>query len=122
MKIDSSKKIVSILPGSRKSEIKFMLPVYAQLIQSLGSQFNDLEFVIPAPKNVVRYLKLKIAKYKINIKILSESEMSVEEFDSLKLSLFQSSSLAINASGSVVLELAKMGTPMISIYKCSWFF
>ena len=121
-KVDSSKRIISILPGSRESEIKSMLPIYVELIRNLDSQFNDLEFVIPSPKNVFRYLKLKIAKYKLNVKILSESEMSVEEFNLLKLSLFQLSSIAINTSGSVALELARAGTPMISIYKCGWFF
>ena len=121
-KVDSSKRIISILPGSRESEIKSMLPIYVELIRNLDSQFNDLEFVIPSPKNVFRYLKLKIEKYKLNVKILSESEMSVEDFNLLKLSLFQLSSIAISTSGSVALELAKAGTPMISIYKCGWFF
>ena len=120
--IDRTKRIISILPGSRKSEIKAMLPIYVELIQNLGSQFDDLEFIIPSPKSVFRYLKLKISKYKLNVKILSESEMDVEEFNSLKLSLFQLSSIAINTSGSVALELARAGTPMISIYKCGWFF
>ena len=48
--------------------------------------------------------------------------MSVEEFNLLKLSLFQLSLIAINTSGSVALELARAGTPMISVYKCGWFF
>ena len=122
MNIDRTKRIISILPGSRESEIKFMLPIYVELIRNLGSQFNDLEFVIPSPKSVFRCLKLRIAKYKLNVKILSESEMGVQEFNSLKLSLFKLSSIAINTSGSVALELARSGTPMISIYKCGWFF
>ena len=122
MSIDKSKRIISILPGSRQSEIKAMLPIYVELIQNLGSQFDDLEFVIPSPQSVFSYLQRKITKYKLNVKILSESEMSVEEFNSLKLSLFQLSLIAINTSGSVALELARAGTPMISVYKCGWFF
>ena len=122
MSIDNSKRIISILPGSRQSEIKAMLPIYVELIQNLGSQFDDLEFVIPSPKSVFSYLQRKIAKYKLNVKIIPESEMSVEEFNLLKLSLFQLSLIAINTSGSVALELARAGTPMISVYKCGWFF
>ena len=122
MSIDKSKRIISILPGSRQSEIKAMLPIYVELIQNLGSQFDDLEFVIPSPKSVFSYLQRNIAKYKLNVKIIPESEMSVEEFNLLKLSLFQLSLIAINTSGSVALELARAGTPMISVYKCGWFF
>ena len=73
-----------------------MLPIYVELIQKLGSQFDDLEFVIHSPQAVFSYLQRKIAKYKLNVKILSESEMSVEEFNLLKLSLFQLSLIAIN--------------------------
>ena len=96
--------------------------IYVELIQNLGSQFDDLEFVIPSPQSVFSYLKQMVAKYKLDVKILAESEMSVEDFNLLKLSLFQLSSIAINTSGSVALELARAGTPMISVYKCGWFF
>ena len=122
MNIDRTKRIISILPGSRQSEVKAMIPIYVELIQNLGSQFDDLEFVIPSPESVFNYLKQMIAKYKLDVKILAEPEMSVEEFNLLKLSLFQLSSIAINTSGSVALELARAGTPMISVYKCGWFF
>ena len=122
MNIDRTKRIISILPGSRQSEIKAMIPIYVELIQNLGSQFDDLEFVIPSPQSVFSYLKQMVAKYKLDVKILAEPEMSVEDFNLLKLSLFQLSSIAINTSGSVALELARAGTPMISVYKCSWFF
>ena len=60
-----------------------MLPIYVELIQNLGSQFDDLEFVIPSPQSVFSYLQRMIAKYKLNVKIIPESEMSVEEFNSL---------------------------------------
>ena len=122
MNIDRTKRIISILPGSRQSEIKAMIPIYVELIQNLGSQFDDLEFVIPSPESVFNYLKQMVAKYKLDVKILAEPEMSAEEFNLLKLSLFQLSSIAINTSGSVALELARAGTPMISVYKCGWFF
>ena len=46
----------------------------------------------------------------------------LKSLTSLKLSLFQLSLIAINTSGSVALELARAGTPMISVYKCGWFF
>ena len=36
MEIDNSNKIVTILPGSRKSEIKSLLPIYLKLIENLS--------------------------------------------------------------------------------------
>ena len=121
MEIDIS-KIITILPGSRKSEIKSLLPIYLKLIDKLSIQFNDISFVIPIPGNISNYMRPKLNDYKTRIKILSESKMGVEKFDFLKFSLFKFSTLAINTSGSVSLELAKTGTPMVSIYKCGWLF
>ena len=70
MNIDKSKRIISILPGSRQSEIKAMLPIYVELIQNLGSQFDDLEFVIPSPQVFLVICNEMIEKYKLNVKIL----------------------------------------------------
>ena len=122
MEIDVSKKIITILPGSRKSEIKSLLPIYLKLIDKLSIQFNDISFVMPIPENISNYIRPKLNDCKTRIKILSESKMGVEKFDFLKFSLFKFSTLAINTSGSVSLELAKTGTPMVSIYKCGWLF
>ncbi len=122
MEIDNSNKIVTILPGSRKSEIKSLLPIYLKLIENLSIQFNNISFVIPIPENISNYMRPTLNDYKTRVKILSESKMGVDKFDSFKLSLFKFSTLAINTSGSVSLELARTGTPMVSIYKCGWLF
>ena len=61
-------------------------------------------------------------KYNLNLKVLNESDLSITEFNSLKFELFQASLIAVHTSGSVSLELARIGTPMISVYKCSWIF
>ena len=122
MEIDDSNEIITILPGSRKSEIKSLLPIYSKLINNLCIQFNNISFVIPIPENVSHYMRLKLNYNKSRVKILSESRIGVDKFESLKFSLFKFSTLAINTSGSVSLELAKTGTPMVSIYKCGWLF
>jgi len=122
MEIDDSNEIITILPGSRKSEIKSLLPIYSKLINNLCIQFNNISFVIPIPENVSHYMRPKLNYNKSRVKILSESRIGVDKFESLKFSLFKFSTLAINTSGSVSLELAKTGTPMVSIYKCGWLF
>ena len=108
MEIDNSNKIVTILPGSRKSEIKSLLPIYLKLIDNLSMKFNNISFVIPIPENISNYMRPKLKDYKTRVKILSESKMGVDKFDFLKFSLFKFSTLAINTSGSVSLELAKL--------------
>ncbi len=122
MRLDLSKKVITVLPGSRESEIRYMLPIFISTIRQLAERFDDLEFVIPAPFTVSQLVKAKISSSKLNVKVLAEEGMSGEEFKVLKFTLFSLSSFALATSGSVVLELARAGTPMVTAYKCGWMF
>lgn len=110
--LDENKKIVGILPGSRKSEIQFLLPIFlesARLLQEESSE--DLSFVLPQAST----LKVKdledagIRQYKERIKVLIIEEDRYE--------MMQACSCVIAASGTVTLELAILNIPMIVAYK-----
>ena len=60
MNIDLSKRIITFLPGSRKSEIHYMLPIFISVIRKLEDAFDDLEVVIPAPLHLSKLVKQKI--------------------------------------------------------------
>ncbi len=122
MNLDITKRVIAILPGSRKSEILFMLPIFVSVIRKLRIKFDDLEFVIPAPAHVSKLIENRITKEKVNVKILAEENFTSEEFKAFKFSLFGLSTVALATSGSVSLELARTGTPMITAYRCGWIF
>ena len=122
MNLDISKRIITVLPGSRKKEIYDMLPIFISMIKKLRQNFDDLEFVIPTPMNVAKLVKSEIIKAKIDVKILTEDGILSEEFKLFKLSLFYSSTIAVATSGSVALELARSSTPMIAAYRSGWLF
>ncbi|MED5531889.1 MAG: hypothetical protein VYA61_05930, partial [Pseudomonadota bacterium] len=56
------------------------------------------------------------------IKVISEESFVSNEFQLFKFSLFGRSDLALATSGSVSLELARAGTPMVTAYRCSLMF
>ena len=120
--IDTSKRLITILPGSRKSEIKYMLPIFLPVIRKLTARFEDLEFVIPAPLDLSKLIKDNIRNEKIAVKVISEENFVSNEFQLFKFSLFGLSDLALATSGSVSLELARAGTPMVTAYRCSLMF
>ena len=122
MNIDLSKKIITFLPGSRKSEIHYMLPIFISVIRKLEDKFYDLEVVIPAPLHISKLVKQKIKKAKINVKVVGEEELTSDDFQSFKYALFSLSTLAVATSGSVTLELARSGTPMITAYRSGYAF
>ena len=122
MNIDLSKRILTFLPGSRKSEINYMLPIFISVIRRLHDRFDDLEVVIPAPLHISKLVKQKIKKAKIKVKVVGEEELTSEDFQSFKYALFGVSSVAVATSGSVTLELARSGTPMITAYRGGYAF
>jgi lipid-A-disaccharide synthase len=109
-KIDSSKKTISIFPGSRLSEIKDNLPYQIKALTILGkkSKFNLCISIAN------RQVKKAIEKICTNVNIrFIDSNYSYD--------LMQNSYLAIATSGTVTLELAIHKTPSVVSYKIGLF-
>lgn len=93
---------IAVLPGSRGSEIKELLPV----LKSVAEGLPELTF------KVSRLNTLSIEKFR-EIERLSNVEICEEE----SRFLMNTSSLAIVASGTATLEAALLNVPQIVIYK-----
>lgn len=100
----NGKPIVALLPGSRKQEIRRMLPVMA----SLGQQFSDHEFVIGgAPSIDVNYYK----------KFTGEEGPPV--IFNQTHELLRHSHAALVTSGTATLETALFNIPQVVCYQGS---
>ena len=120
--IEANKKIFTLLPGSRLSEVKRMLKIYGKLLPVFFSEFPDFDIVIASPNTVGSYVSKWAKKSNFPIKLLNSNDLSVDIYENLKYALFFTSTLALATSGSVSLELARMGTPMVIGYRSSFFF
>ena len=97
-----NKKIIAILPGSRKQEIKHKLPVMLSVVK----YFNDYQFVIAAAPSIELDYYKEFTK-NINVKIISGKTYE----------LLQHSTAAIVTSGTATLETALFEIPEIVCYK-----
>ena len=104
--IKKKKKKICFLPGSRKVEIKNNLNLLKQIIDDASRIYHDFNFYILCFEEHENIIKKKIDNSKINL-IYKQNE---------KQKVLSESFLAIAASGSVTLELAKYLTPMIVVY------
>ncbi len=99
-------RFIALLPGSRMSEIKNMLP----LLLSISRVFPKEEFIIPLAshrhKDFVTSL-VKSVNPRVEVKVGSTYE------------ILSHSKLAITASGTATLECAIIGVPLIIVYKVS---
>ena len=117
LNIKDSTKIVTLLPGSRISEVKRMLPIFLETARLLNKKYLDIIFICPTPIIVSKLFKEFVSDKDIKVKHINAETMSSEEFEKRKMSLYASSDLALATSGTVVLELAKASVPMIVGYR-----
>ena len=98
-----------ILPGSRKGELKLMLPVIRETIQILHERGNKFELILPAVTRLEADIRQETSGWIIKPTIVMGEEA--------KKKAFTNADLALATSGTVILELALYKVPMVSIYK-----
>ncbi|HVQ64587.1 MAG TPA: lipid-A-disaccharide synthase, partial [Terriglobia bacterium] len=112
--IDPRKPILAILPGSRKKEIRHILPTLCEVADRILTSKPETQFVLPAAPNLDRSLIDKIVGNR-RIKIIQG-----DTYNTLKYAR-----AAIVASGTATLEAALLGTPEVIVYRISpveaWF-
>ncbi len=105
----SKKNNILLLPGSRSSEIKYLLPEFVKLIKDTNNKFRDINWIIPTTKsqhsNVLSKIN-EIKSYPIEVIILEDN------YEKLK-----HASVAIACSGTITLELVLFKIPTIAVYK-----
>lgn len=101
--------IISVLPGSRRSEIKRLAPIFKSVLQKVKESYPDLFLVIPTVGPVASLADSYFADAGIPYRIITGQ---YERYDA-----FISSRFAVAASGTVSLELTACGTPHIIAYR-----
>ena len=105
IKIQSKKPIISILPGSRKQEVKKILSVILKVIK----KFPNYRFIIAGVSHIDKEFYEKILNGN-NTEIIFNKTYK----------LLNSSSLSIVASGTATLETALFNVPQIVCYKTNF--
>ena len=106
--LDSSKNFISILPGSRASEISQLMPVYVAGAKKLLNLNSNRYFLIPAAnKKLAEMIQSTKGINEIPYKL---SIGSAQDFLTL-------SSISIVTSGTATLEAAVLGSAPIICYK-----
>lgn len=103
---------IGILPGSRLSEIKKLLPIFIESAKLIKNHYYEVKFFILAASG----FKNKI----INLFDETKLDYYITENQSEKYNLFSNIDFALCASGTVTIELAKAGTPMLVLYKLNY--
>jgi lipid-A-disaccharide synthase len=108
--LDPSRKIVGLFPGSRRSEIRRLLPVIIAAACLLKKQYPELQFVLPLA-STLREEEITAHLQTANLDVTITRERIHD--------LIRACDAVISVSGTVTLEIALIGTPMVVMYKVS---
>lgn len=106
-RIPAAAPLIAVLPGSRLSETRRLLPIFAQTLERLRENNPELQAVAPTVSTVAA----SIAAYRWPVPV------QVIEDDGEKADAFAASDLALAASGTVALELALARLPAVIAYR-----
>ena len=108
--IKENKKIFSIYPGSRLSEINTLLPILIDFIKLMNEKYNDILFIFHSTLTYSRLIKNQLSKESLkNCEVISD--------DKIKSEILKKSIFAVAKSGTVSLEICNFKIPSIIIYK-----
>ena len=108
--LDPSRRIVGLFPGSRRNEIDRLLPVIVESALLMRKRFPDLQFVVPLA-STLREEDLK--------PLFTAAGIDVTITHDRIHDLIRACDAVVCVSGTVTLEIALVGTPMVIIYKLS---
>ncbi|MGB0499430.1 MAG: lipid-A-disaccharide synthase, partial [Rubricella sp.] len=108
--------VLTVLPGSRTGEVTRLAPVFGV---ALG-QLVDLmpRVVVPVAGSVEAVVAEAVADWPVSITLLKRDVgEAASDFEERKRLAFAASDAALAASGTVALELAHAGAPMVVAYR-----
>ncbi len=113
--LTSDKKILLIIPASRKQELKYVLPTLLKAAKLLQEKDPSITVLIPSGlKEFDEFLNNSLKEYGVTGRIILSNEV-----DAIKPFLFSAAHLALAKSGTINMELALNSVPQIVGYKVS---
>jgi len=110
--IKENKKIFSIYPGSRKSEINVLTPILFEFVKLMNTKYTNILFVFHSTSEHGQLIKNLLTKAGFkNCEVVNDEK--------IKAHILKQSMFAVSKSGTISLEICNAKIPSIIIYKMS---
>jgi len=107
--LDEEAPIISLLPGSRRSEVQRLLPIFKATAKLLTKSIKNLCVVIPTTDTVSDLVRGQLVDWPSQVVMVCGNDA--------RNNAFAASKAALAASGSVTIELAMAGVPHVIAYR-----
>lgn len=106
---DGEPPVLLVLPGSRRSEVRHHLDVFGGVLDRLQAEGHAFELILPTMPHLEATIREGIASWPVKPRVVTgENE---------KRAVFRIARAALAKSGTVTLELALSGIPMVTAYR-----
>jgi lipid-A-disaccharide synthase len=101
--------VLLVLPGSRRSEIRHHMPVFGETLGRLQAEGMPFELILPTMPHLLDAVREAVKSWPVQPRVVvGEQE---------KRAAFRIARAALAKSGTVTLELALAGVPMVTAYR-----
>nr|WP_319382302.1 lipid-A-disaccharide synthase [uncultured Roseibium sp.] len=112
--VGADNRVLLVLPGSRGSEIKRLLSDFGDTVGLVKDKMPDVDVLLPAVPHLEERIREGVSGWRYQPEIVTGLQA--------KNAAFRRAHAALAASGTVSLELALSGVPMVVAYRVDWFF
>lgn len=109
LNLDPERPILVVLPGSRSSEVGRLMAPFGLAVERLCEGVRTPQVIIPALPHLRALIASRLKSWSVKPALIEGEE---DKFRAFKLA-----HAALTASGTVTLELALAGTPMVVAYR-----
>ncbi|MGK2950823.1 MAG: lipid-A-disaccharide synthase [Thiobacillus sp.] len=107
--LDASMKVIGLFPGSRKGEIKRVLPILLKTAVLLKQKHPEAAFILPVASTLsIEHIETYLTRHaQLNIRVVKDRPYNV----------MQVCDAIMAASGTATLEIALLGIPNAIVYR-----
>ena len=113
MRLPAGRKVLALLPGSRRSELKYMADLFVLTARRLLQDLPAAHFVVPMASRETREM------FELALRRHDARELPLTVLFGHSHEALAAADLALVASGTATLEAALFKTPMVITYKQS---
>ena len=106
---EAENPLLLVLPGSRRSEVRHHMAIFGETLALLSAEGIAFEPVLPTTPQLEEIIRENVKGWQVQPRI------AVREAE--KRAAFRSARAALAKSGTVTLELALAGVPMVAAYR-----
>ncbi len=118
--LEGAEPLILVLPGSRRGEIARMGPVFGETLGKLAANRPGMRMILPAAEAVAGLVQEQVKDWPVQPVVLDPRGMELQAGLAEKRAAFRAADVALATSGTVALELAAAGTPMVSAFDLHW--